>query len=1295
MSDRLLVDVGADRRVTVGVQRGDELPDVAGASFDLAWPLSGEDLDELRWYLEDYLRAPYGADSARGERIAASLERWGVLVFESVFGAGPARDAYVAARRGAAELEVVFRSPSAAVLGLPWELMRDPARASAVALDLVGVSRSLRAAALGESFAVEGDVLRVLMVISRPAGTRDVGYRMVARPLLERLEAVRGRVELVVLRPPTLDALQRTLAREREAGRPFQIVHFDGHGVLAGRRAAAGSGGAPLWFDVAGGEGLLVFEKPEGGPDPVPADSLAHVLKQARVPVVVLNACQSGAVGKELEAAVATRLLAEGVSSVVAMAYSVYAVAAAEFMAAFYERLFAGDRVSAAVGAGRRRLAARPGRPSPKGEMALADWVIPVHYQRRPIHFPALATARSVARPLETMLDDIREHAAGAGDGTGLDPIGTFVGRDGLFYELEVACRTHRAVVLHGPGGTGKTELAKAFGRWSCDTAGAQLVIFHSFEPGVASFGLDGVLAAIGLRAFGAQFARLDPGEREDVILTALREHPLMLIWDNFESVFAMPDPTGVTPPLDEQQRARLARFVAAIAAGGRSALLITSRTPEGWLGDSLARLPVGGLNRDEAVQYADVLLSGVPASRERRAHPAFGRLLDALDGHPLSMRLVLPHVANTSPQGLLDALQGRGELPAGHETGRLASLQSCVGYSFEHLNPEARRLLTAVSLFHGVVDVDVLTIMSRMDDVPARFAGIDRDSWAGALDAAANIGLLTSIGAGMYRIHPALPAYLAEHWHHDERDQYDGQHAQASHALLTAYADFGNWLLNQMHTGDAGLALRLVELQRRTLGYLLGSALGDKHWQQAHAIAQPLDEYFTSRGLDEEARAWVDRARQATENPDGTAPDLTTPAGELWGYFVGSQANREMRQGRLASAERTYQELVEALRRQTPSPEQQRNLAAGYHQLGMVAQDRGRLDDAEDWYRQSLTINEELGNRSGMATTYHQLGMVAQGRGRLDDAEDWYRQSLTIKEELGNRPGMASSYHQLGIVAQDRGRLDDAEDWYRQSLTIKEELGNRPGMADTLHTLGSVALLRGHLDEAEDWYHQSLRINEELTNRPRLAMLYHQLGIVAQDRGRPDDAEDWYRQSLTINEELGNRRDMATSYHQLGRVAQDRGRLDDAEDWYRQSLTINEELGNRRDMATTYHQLGIVAQERGRLDDAEDWYRQSLTINDELGSRPRLANNHGQLGLLAEARGRPVDALEWTVRCVTLFDEFPHPATGPAPLHLARLTAQLGLPALEACWQAVTGDPLPSAVRDHVIAHSTSDPKE
>ena len=34
---------------------------------------------------------------------------------------------------------------------------------------------------------------------------------------------------------------------------------------------------------------------------------------------------------------------------------------------------------------------------------------------------------------------------------------------------------------------------------------------------------------------------------------------------------------------------------------------------------------------------------------------------------------------------------------------------------------------------------------------------------------------------------------------------------------------------------------------------------------------------------------------------------------------------------------------------------------------------------------------------------------MTAQDRGRLDEADDWYRKSLTIEEELGNRPAWRS----------------------------------------------------------------------------------------------------------------------------------------------------------------------------------------------------------------------------------------------------------------------------------------------
>jgi hypothetical protein len=645
MLDRLLVNLAADGQVSVGVWLDGEIP-TYGEPFHLTWPLDNHALEDLRWYLEDYLRRPFGVYQERGPQIAARLDDWGKAIFAAAFGSGAARDAYVRVRAGRGPVELVFHSASPGLLGLPWELMADPARPTPLALDVAGVSRSLPTIDLANTIAVPEGRLRVLMVISRPAGATDVGYRMIARPLLQRLEAVRGHVDLVVLRPPTLQALSQMLTDAARAGDPFQVVHFDGHGVLAGRQSWTAS--APDMFQGAGTEGVLVFEKPDGGADEVPASRVAQVLAEAQVPVVVLNACQSGTVGKDLEAAVATRLLQEGIASVVAMAYAVYAVAAAEFMAAFYEQLFAGETITTAVTAGRRRLFRHNQRPSVKGGMPLADWIVPVHYLRRDVSFPRARTERSNDLSLDAALDRLQSAADNAGSAD-LDSVGSFFGRDELFYQLEIATRLQKVVVLHGPGGTGKTELAKAFGRWWRDTDGVEnpaWVFWHSFESGEATFSLDKVITTIGLQRFGSEFLLRDASERRALVRRELAERRMLLIWDNFETVHSMPDPSAAAEPLGENDCRGIREFLDHIAGHGKTAVLITSRTAEDWLGD-IRRIAVGELAPHDAAEYAGYLLTPYPAAAPRRRLPAFGELFEWLDGHPLrfSQQPSLPRV--------------------------------------------------------------------------------------------------------------------------------------------------------------------------------------------------------------------------------------------------------------------------------------------------------------------------------------------------------------------------------------------------------------------------------------------------------------------------------------------------------------------------------------------------------------------------------------------------------------------------------------------------------------------------
>lgn len=257
-------------------------------------------------------------------------------------------------------------------------------------------------------------------------------------------------------------------------------------------------------------------------------------------------------------------------------------------------------------------------------------------------------------------------------------------------------------------------------------------MFFHSFEPGVASFGLDGVVNAIGAKLFGADFFGLDEKKRCDRVLKAVRADPMLLVWDNFETVASMPDPGRVTPPLDPDEQAEVVHFLAALTKPrGRSAVLITSRTEEPWLG-AIRRVELGGLRPLEAAEYAHRLIAPFAQGRSRWRDPSQRRdnetLMEWLEGHPLSMRLILPHLDARPAAALLAGLKGQGPLlEAFPGKGRTEGLGASVRYSLAHMPTSARSLLPALCLFEGVVDADVLGIFSALDDVSAPFGALRR----------------------------------------------------------------------------------------------------------------------------------------------------------------------------------------------------------------------------------------------------------------------------------------------------------------------------------------------------------------------------------------------------------------------------------------------------------------------------------------------------------------------------------------------------------------------------------------
>jgi hypothetical protein len=82
VADRLLLDLEGNGEVTVQWWPEGATPQMV-AQQRLEWPLDAAALEDLRWYLEDYLRAPFGVYEDRGPQVEARLPEWGNMVFAS------------------------------------------------------------------------------------------------------------------------------------------------------------------------------------------------------------------------------------------------------------------------------------------------------------------------------------------------------------------------------------------------------------------------------------------------------------------------------------------------------------------------------------------------------------------------------------------------------------------------------------------------------------------------------------------------------------------------------------------------------------------------------------------------------------------------------------------------------------------------------------------------------------------------------------------------------------------------------------------------------------------------------------------------------------------------------------------------------------------------------------------------------------------------------------------------------------------------------------------------------------
>ena len=102
--------------------------------------------------------------------------------------------------------------------------------------------------------------------------------------------------------------------------------------------------------------------------------------------------------------------------------------------------------------------------------------------------------------------------------------------------------------------------------------------------------------------------------------------------------------------------------------------------------------------------------------------------------------------------------------------------------------------------------------------------------------------------------------------------------------------------------------------------------------------------------------------------------------------------------------------------------------VAGAWHQIGMVHEEAGQPEAAEEAYNQSLAIKVRLGNQAGQANTLGQLGNLYHfSLNRPEQAVAFYQRAMEIFRTLGDTAGEGRQLNNRADALRQLQRYDEA----------------------------------------------------------------------------------------------------------------------------------------------------------------------------------------------------------------------------------------------------------------------------
>lgn len=228
-------------------------------------------------------------------------------------------------------------------------------------------------------------------------------------------------------------------------------------------------------------------------------------------------------------------------------------------------------------------------------------------------------------------------------------------------------------------------------------------------------------------------------------------------------------------------------------------------------------------------------------------------------------------------------------------------------------------------------------------------------------------------------------------------------------------------------------------------------------------------------------------------------------------------------------------------------------------HNIGHVYSKQGNFPKALECYHKSLKILEDVGDKNGIAIVLNSIGILYKDQGvsffeasakeeYFNKALEFYYKSLKIQEEIGDKAGIAKSFNNIGEIygkqAENeqnpdsvKSKFTKALDWNEKCLNIWQEIGDKQGITNSLYNLSGIYLKQASitpeknktellLKKAEEYCKMSLQTARELefpehirNASERLSIIYKKLGESAFNSGNMGLSAQRYKDAMEMQD--------------------------------------------------------------------------------------------------------------------------------------------------------------------------------